>query len=117
MQTERKPITIEDLAPELQKMVKAKASNAVQKIQYELPKVKTPTIPKSKIPEFAKVVDDLMLGNPVMLIGGAGRAKRLWRRTWPGHWAGTTSPSTAPNGRPPRKSLAAKLWTVIRRAK
>ena len=75
MQTDRKPITIEDLAPDLQKMVKAKASNAVQKIQYELPKVKTPTIPKSKIPEFAKVVDDVMLGNPILLIGGAGTGK------------------------------------------
>jgi energy-coupling factor transporter ATP-binding protein EcfA2 len=47
----------------------------VQLIQYQLPQVKTPPIPKSEIPAFQKIVDDLVLGQNVFLVGGAGTGK------------------------------------------
>ncbi len=60
----------EDLTDELRAKVES-----VLKIQYQVPGRATPVLPKSSVPDFQKIVDDVMLGQNVMLVGGAGTGK------------------------------------------
>ena len=51
-------------------------SESVQVIQYRLPDAPAgPKVAKSNIPDFQKVVDDVVLGQNVFLVGGAGTGK------------------------------------------
>lgn len=60
----------DDLTDELRAKVEA-----IQKVQYQVPGRSTPVLPKSIVPDFQKIVDDVMLGQNVMLVGGAGTGK------------------------------------------
>lgn len=44
-------------------------------IKYDLPKITTTAFKKPEITSFQQIVDDVMLGNNVMLVGGAGTGK------------------------------------------
>jgi len=47
----------------------------IQVIKYDIPNVKTPALQNSNIPAFQDIVDDIMFGHNVFLIGGAGTGK------------------------------------------
>lgn len=49
--------------------------NSVSKIQYVINNKELPAIPMGDIPEFQQMVDELMLGHNIFLIGGAGTGK------------------------------------------
>lgn len=68
-------VGLENLSPELQALVQS--GTGTQTIKYELPKQKIPakSVPKPDIPEWQTIVDDVVMGNPVLLIGGAGTGK------------------------------------------
>jgi cobaltochelatase CobS len=65
------PIRLEHLDEPLQRRL---AATPVI-IKYDLPKTATTTFAKPKIRGFQQIVDDVMLGNNVMLVGGAGTGK------------------------------------------
>ena len=60
----------DDLTDELKAKVEA-----ITKVQFQVPGRSTPVLPKSAVPDFQKIVDDVMLGQNVMLVGGAGTGK------------------------------------------
>jgi len=60
----------ENLSQELQKKI-----DSVTKIQYVLPDIKTNPMPKSDIKVFQKIVDQIVLGQNILLVGGAGTGK------------------------------------------
>lgn len=60
----------DDLTDELKAKIEA-----VRKVQYQVPGRVTPVLSKSAVPDFQKIVDDVMLGHNVMLVGGAGTGK------------------------------------------
>lgn len=64
-------ITYNNLDSEVQK----RFSSIPLIINYELPDRTLPTFTKPAIEEFQQMVDDVMLGNNVLLIGGAGTGK------------------------------------------
>lgn len=64
-------ITFDQLDSGLQKMV----SSQPQIIKYSLPSVPTSAFKKPSISTFQSLVDDIMMGNNAMLIGGAGTGK------------------------------------------
>jgi MoxR-like ATPase len=68
-----KKVTIgfDQLDPALQDKFSVKA----QVIRYEIPDVKTKDFEKPPIKTFQSIVDDIMMGNNVMLVGGAGTGK------------------------------------------
>ena len=51
------------------------ALTQTRSIRYELPERTLPSFTKPPIESFQQIVDDLMLGNNVMLVGGAGTGK------------------------------------------
>jgi cobaltochelatase CobS len=64
-------IGIEQLDEELKKRL-----SAVSVIQYQLPNQTVgPAVAQSEIPVFQKIVDDVVLGQNVFLVGGAGTGK------------------------------------------
>ena len=50
-------------------------SSQPQTIRFELPSSVTTSFKKPPIPSFQQIVDDVLLGNNVMLVGGAGTGK------------------------------------------
>ncbi len=50
-------------------------STQPQTIRYELPSSTTTTFKRPPIPAFQHIVDDILLGNNVMFVGGAGTGK------------------------------------------
>lgn len=60
---------------QLDENLKEKLSEKGQVIRYEIPEVKTREFEKPPIKTFQSIVDDVMLGNNVMLVGGAGTGK------------------------------------------
>jgi len=64
-------IKLGDLDPELQKLL----SSQPQIIRYEIPQTKTNKFHKPEIDDFQNMVDDLVLGNNIFLVGGAGTGK------------------------------------------
>ncbi|MFB6453813.1 AAA family ATPase [Chitinophaga sp. Hz27] len=67
----RVKIRLSDLDEDLQKRV----SSSPVLIKYDFPKTKTAPFKKPEIADFQRVVDDVMLGNNVFLVGGAGTGK------------------------------------------
>lgn len=59
----------------LDKEVRKILSSQPQIIRYDLSPVKTTAFKKPSIPSFQQIVDDVMLGNNIMLVGGAGTGK------------------------------------------
>ena len=59
----------------LDEAVLKKLAAHVQVIKYEIPKTKTSEFAKPEIRSFQSIVDDILIGNNVMLIGGAGTGK------------------------------------------
>ncbi|MBT1695914.1 AAA family ATPase [Fulvivirgaceae bacterium PWU4] len=55
--------------------VKKVLSSQQQIIRYELPAAVTTSFRRPTIPTFQQIVDDVVLGNNVMLVGGAGTGK------------------------------------------
>lgn len=68
----KRSIKLDDLSPELQKLI-----NETRTIRYELPESDKGKAPKPvKMRDISvKIIDDLRIGNNVMLIGGAGTGK------------------------------------------
>lgn len=66
-------INLEDLSQDLQDKLGAVAS--VRVVQYNFPFQPAVKVSKSEQPAAQKILDDLMLGNNCMLIGGAGTGK------------------------------------------
>lgn len=64
-------ISYEDLDSEVQK----RFSSLPITMRYELPERSLPNFIKPPIAEFQQMVDDLMMGNNVLLVGGAGTGK------------------------------------------
>lgn len=64
-------ISFNNLDSELQRLL----SITPQTIRYEIRDVKTKEFSKPDIPSFQNIVDDVMLGNNVFLVGGAGTGK------------------------------------------
>jgi DNA replication protein DnaC len=64
-------ISFDNLDSELQRLL----STTPQTIRYEIKDVKTKEFAKPEIPSFQNIVDDVMLGNNVFLVGGAGTGK------------------------------------------
>jgi MoxR-like ATPase len=64
-------ISYSNLDKEVQKMLSSKE----QTIRFELPPTPTTSFKKPSIKSFQEIVDDILLGNNVMLIGGAGTGK------------------------------------------
>ncbi len=64
-------IKFNDLDSEVQK----RFSTLPMTIQYELPNKTLPSFSKPAINEFQQMVDDVLLGNNVFLVGGAGTGK------------------------------------------
>lgn len=60
---------------DLDQDVQSRLSQQTQSIRYELPERTTPIFNKPPISSFQQIVDDLLLGNNVMLVGGAGTGK------------------------------------------
>jgi cobaltochelatase CobS len=58
-----------------------------QIIKYELPTVKIPAFKKPDIDSFQQIVDDVVLGNNVFLVGGAGTGKTYMAENLIGHMA------------------------------
>ncbi|HEY9006698.1 MAG TPA: AAA family ATPase [Ohtaekwangia sp.] len=59
----------------LDRDVRQMLSNKEQTIRFELPPTPTTAFKKPSIKSFQEIVDDILLGNNVMLIGGAGTGK------------------------------------------
>ncbi|MGZ4089110.1 MAG: AAA family ATPase [Bacteroidia bacterium] len=68
---EKRKISFYDLDGDTQKLLSSKP----QVIKYDFPKIETPTFKKPNIPSFQQIIDDVVLGHNVMLIGGAGTGK------------------------------------------
>jgi hypothetical protein len=60
---------------QLDSEVQKKLSGQTQIIKYSLPPAPTTAFKKPEISTFQTIVDDVMMGNNVMLIGGAGTGK------------------------------------------
>jgi len=58
-----------------------------QIIKYELPKVTIPAFKKPDIDSFQQIVDDVVLGNNVFLVGGAGTGKTYMAENLIAHMA------------------------------
>jgi len=52
-----------------------KKFESVQVVKYEIPNRKTPKVDNSLIPDYQQIVDEIMLGHNIFLIGGAGTGK------------------------------------------
>lgn len=66
------PVKFDDLDDDL----KRKISTQPQLVQYQAPNQDPgPVLAKSNIPAFQKIVDDIILGQNVFLVGGAGTGK------------------------------------------
>src|SRR5258708_5486641 len=87
---EKKPVTASPLPPKEKKQVIPSGTdietqfrelfNALKDqqpryIRYELPGITTVEMEKPEIDSFQQIVDDLVLGSNVMLVGGAGTGK------------------------------------------
>ncbi len=59
----------------LDQSVQRLLSSSAQTIRYELPPVVTTSFKKPEIQSFQHIVDDMVMGNNVMLVGGAGTGK------------------------------------------
>jgi len=59
----------------LDRDIRQMLSNKEQTIRFELPPTPTTAFKKPSIKSFQEVVDDILLGNNVMLVGGAGTGK------------------------------------------
>jgi MoxR-like ATPase len=70
-----KPSASSDLIESFNELFEALKSKAPQIIRYELPQVTTPNFQKPAINDFQNMVDDLVMGNNVFLVGGAGTGK------------------------------------------
>lgn len=74
-----KPATASVVSTELEKEFKelfaALKDQKPQIIRYKLPSITTPEMEKPEIDDFQCIVDDLLLGNNVFLVGGAGTGK------------------------------------------
>lgn len=66
---------IQDDFQKLSQEVSKVLSGQPQIIRYELPPAITTSFKKPAIPTFQQIVDDVVLGNNVMLVGGAGTGK------------------------------------------
>jgi hypothetical protein len=64
-----------DLIESFNELFEALKSQAPQIIRYDLPQVTPPSFQKPGINDFQKMVDDLVMGNNVFLVGGAGTGK------------------------------------------
>jgi len=64
-----------DLVESFNELFEALKSQTPQVIRYELPQVTPPSFEKPEINDFQKMVDDLVMGNNVFLVGGAGTGK------------------------------------------
>lgn len=64
-------IGFDNLDTELQRLLSSKP----QTIRYEIRDVQTKEFSKPDIPSFQNIVDDVMMGNNVFLVGGAGTGK------------------------------------------
>lgn len=58
-----------------------------QIIKYELPGIKIPAFKKPEIESFQQIVDDIVLGNNVFLVGGAGTGKTYMAENLIAHMA------------------------------
>jgi MoxR-like ATPase len=87
--TASNPITSEQLSKELKKVLhdrkitfddldsalQDKISEFVSHIKFDLPDVETEAMPNPEIDQFQAIVDDVLLGHNVFLVGGAGTGK------------------------------------------
>jgi midasin (ATPase involved in ribosome maturation) len=64
-------VGFDNLDAELQRLLSSKP----QTIRYEIRDVKTNEFAKPDIPSFQNIVDDVLMGNNVFLVGGAGTGK------------------------------------------
>ncbi len=64
-------IGLSNLAEDIRELLSQKP----QVIKYDLPKVQTMAFKKPEIDTFQMIVDDVMMGNNVFLVGGAGTGK------------------------------------------
>lgn len=64
-----------DLIQSFNELFDAIKSQTPQVIRYDLPPTNTPNFQKPGINDFQKMVDDLVMGNNVFLVGGAGTGK------------------------------------------
>lgn len=83
------PLTSEQLSKELKKVLhdrkitfddldsvlQDKISEFVSHIKFDLPDVETEAMPNPEIDHFQAIVDDVLLGHNVFLVGGAGTGK------------------------------------------
>jgi MoxR-like ATPase len=60
---------------QLDESIQHRLSAQATVIKYDLPERKTEAFKKPDIPAFQQIVDDVMMGNNVFLIGGAGTGK------------------------------------------
>ena len=60
---------------QLDENLQNKLSTAPVLVKYDIPGVSTPVFKKPQIASFQYIVDDIILGNNVMLVGGAGTGK------------------------------------------
>lgn len=69
------PSVSPDLIENFNELFEALKSQTPQVIRYELPQVTPPSFQKPEINDFQKWVDDLVMGNNIFLVGGAGTGK------------------------------------------
>lgn len=82
------PVTISaDLEQQFRELFDALKHHQPKVIRYELPRVATGDMEKPEIDTFQQIVDDVVMGGNVMLIGGAGTGKTFLAETLVSHKA------------------------------
>lgn len=69
------PAVPPDLIQSFNELFEAIKNQTPQIVRYDLPPANTPNFTKPGINDFQKMVDDLVMGNNVFLVGGAGTGK------------------------------------------
>lgn len=69
------PVISNDLEQQFRELFDALKDHQPRYIRYELPRVTTQEMEKPEIASFQQIVDDVVMGNNVLLVGGAGTGK------------------------------------------